>query len=160
MTRSFGFALGIWIAFFALYLMCAAQLSSAELCLGAIVAATATAFLLVVRHHSSHHFRMNARWLGRLRAVPLQMLIDGMIVFRAILRRPALARGSGRFQAREFHAGNEHPAARTRRALVTIGISCAPNTFVLGTTETEEQLLVHQLAPKPPEKPGDPEWPL
>jgi hypothetical protein len=159
-TRSLGFALASWIAFVALYLLCVAQLSLPEFLFGSCVAAATTLFLLIVRRQSSHHFAIYARWLNKLRSIPLQMLIDCAIVFRAILRRPARSRGSGRFKLRDFHPGNEHPAARMRRALVTIAISCAPNSFVLGTTPNKEQLLVHQLAPTPPKEPRDREWPL
>lgn len=147
-----------WALGFALYLLLAANVSLAELAVGAGVGAVTAAGLLVVRRYSRHHFQLPRHSLGRLSRVPWQMLIDCGIVLLAILRRPFRRRGTGRFQERDFHPGNEHPAARARRALVIFGICCAPNSIPLGVSPNEK-LLVHELVPQPPRE-RNRDWPL
>ncbi|HEX3818043.1 MAG TPA: hypothetical protein VHW03_07135 [Chthoniobacterales bacterium] len=160
MSRSLRFVLVSWLVAFGLYELLAGELSWPEAVVGAAVAAITVGVLANVRAQSTHHFQFPRGSLGKLRRVPLQMLIDCLIVFGAILRRPFLARGSGRFAEREFNQGNEHPASRARRALVTLGITCAPNTFVIGTISPNGKLLVHELVPEKSKTPRDRDWPL
>lgn len=157
--RLAGLAFAYWILLFALYLALAAQLSAAELFAGAPAASLAVVALLSVRAQSRHRFQMSIRWLGNFAGVPAEALKDCLIVYRAIWRRPGMVHGSGRFQTRSFDPGNEHPSSRLRRALVTTAISLPPNTFVIGVTEANDQLLVHQLAPRPSDD-KNLEWPL
>lgn len=152
-------ALVSWLLLFGLYLSLAAQLAAAELVAGAVGAAIAVAVLMAVRGASRHHFQFSARWLRHFANLPAEVVVDCAMVDRAILRRPSLRQGTGRFQSRKFKLGNEHPAARLRRALVTTAISLAPNTFVIGVPEGEDALLLHQLVPEPNES-RDREWPL
>jgi multisubunit Na+/H+ antiporter MnhE subunit len=152
-------ALISWLLLFGLYLALAAQLAGAEMLAAAVGAAIATTVMLAVRRVSRHHFQFSARWLGRFVHLPAEVVADCAVVYLAILRRPSLRQGSGRFQSREFNPGNQHPAARLRRALVTTAVALAPNTFPIGVPEGENALLVHQLVPKPNEQ-DDPDWPL
>jgi hypothetical protein len=160
MASPLPYALITGCAAWAIYLALVGKSSAAELAAGLVVATTVTAALLFVRRESRHHFQIDLRWISRLRALPLQVLRDCAVVYAAILRRPSRARGSGRFGERDFHAGNEHPAARSRRALVICGISLAPNTYVLGSLGLPEgKLLIHQLVPEK-SRGHDPQWPL
>lgn len=159
MRRLVGLTVVYWILLFALYLACAAQFSGAEIFTGMVAAAVAVTALMAVRAQSQHHFQMSLRWLANFARVPVEVLKDCVIVFKAVLCRPAKAHGSGRFELRPFDPGNEHPSSRMRRALVTTAISLAPNTFVIGVTEENDQLLVHQLAPQPNEQRSS-DWPL
>ncbi|HEY5037098.1 MAG TPA: hypothetical protein VII74_08225 [Chthoniobacterales bacterium] len=160
MTRSLRFLIVVWLVAFGCYGILVGKWAWAEVGVGAIVAAFTAAALFAVRAKSTHHFQFTLDSLGKLRRVPLQMLIDCLIVFGAILRRPFLRRGSGRFAERDFDPGNEHPASRARRALVTLAISTAPNAFVVGTLSPNEKLLVHELVPGKADAPRDRDWPL
>jgi hypothetical protein len=158
-SRRVIFPLVCWLAGWTFYLLFAGKRTVAELAVGAACGAFTAAFCLALSLTSRRHFQCPAGWLGRLRSIPGQVVVDCFVVLRAICRRPALARGTGRFQTRAFHPGNTHPAARMRRALVTTAISLAPNTYVVGWGGSDSGLLVHQLVPEPPRS-EDPQWPL
>jgi multisubunit Na+/H+ antiporter MnhE subunit len=152
-------ALVYWLLLFGLYLVLAATVTVEELLVSAAGAGIAVTVMMAVRSTSRYHFQLSAGWLRRFGQVPAEVVIDCAVVYRAILRRPRLRQGSGRFQSRSYEPGNEHPSARLRRALVTTAVSLAPNTLVIGVPETGDELLVHQLVPEP-EKPHDVQWPL
>lgn len=157
-NRALVAAIWWWIFLAAVYQILAAKNSVAELLIGAGLGVAGAGLMFLVGKNSVHHFHFRASWLGKLARVPGQMLADCLLIFGAILRRLIEARGGGRFQLCAFRSGNEHPAARARRALVFFGMTCAPNAIALGVAPNE-QLLVHQLVPKQL-PPRGPDWPL
>jgi len=105
------------------------------------------------------------RWAGlrgalpagwwRLVTVPWSVASDAVRVLLAIGRRPGVLRTIA------FRAGGDTPADGVRRALVELGISAAPNTFVVALDPERGRLLVHQRVPRASSPdPSDPEWPL
>ena len=70
---------------------------------------------------------------------------------------------AGRIDRQPFRPGRDRPADAGRRSLVTLASSFAPNGFVLDIPPSvllgdAEILLMHRLAPSPPEP--DAEWPV
>jgi multisubunit Na+/H+ antiporter MnhE subunit len=51
-----------------------------------------------------------------------------------------------------FHHGGDNGRDGARRALVNFSVSLSPNTFVLDVDPEGDNLLVHQLVSRPPER--------
>ncbi len=62
----------------------------------------------------------------------------------------------GMLQIQPFRRGSDDPAEAGRRALVTLGLSLAPNGYVVDFA-TGSGLLIHRLQPVPPQP--DQDWP-
>ena len=78
------------------------------------------------------------------------------MLLRSLWRRPE--GGLGRTLRQPFRRGGDGPAAAARRALVTLGLSVAPNGYVLEIGDNQDDLSLHRLSPALPRP--DPEWPL
>ena len=91
---------------------------------------------------------------------PLAALVSdtgrvGLVLLRALARRPAAAVGGPSPQPLRGAEGSRSDAGR--RALVVLGSSLAPNGYVLDGSWPEQTLLLHRLSPAKPET--DPDWP-
>jgi hypothetical protein len=56
-----------------------------------------------------------------------------------------------------FRQGHDTPQDAGRRGLVTLGISLAPNGYVLSIPDSRNELVLHRLTPAAPS--ADRKWP-
>jgi len=142
------------------YFFLAGQVSPAEsvACLPAIFTATwlATRWYGVTRQP----FNLHVPWPSILLRLSRALAIDSFRVMCALLaaigRTPV--REIGHFETQPFAPGGSSRADATRRALVTLGASLAPNGVVLDMLPEKESLVLHRLVPAPPVP--DIVWPL
>ncbi len=130
-----------------------------ELVVGGIIAVTAA--LIVTWLYAVSNTRYSARWadLVHLSGVPFSILRDTFAVGGAIARSLFIAdamKGSVEQIPMEF-GKQESSYAATRRALVTLGTSIAPNTVVC--IVDQRGLFIHRLVGKQPAG-LDRRWPL
>lgn len=151
-----------WSILFALYLLLVDKVAPDEIALGAFASGLAASGAVVSQGAARARFRSQWSWFRVLARIPGRVLMDCAVVFGALFRRLVLLEPmKGRFREVPFHYGGNRPVSSARRALVTAGVSLAPNTFVVAIDGERGHLLVHQLVPsaKPPGN-GDTEWPL
>lgn len=86
-------------------------------------------------------------------AIPGDLIRVGRVLLSALPHRPAGE--AGRPVAQAFAFGTDNPRDAARRAEVTLGLSLAPNGFVLRLSP--DHLLLHRLAPAPARESR--EWP-
>ena len=153
-------AAALWIAFLGLYLLFAAPVSTQELIAGVPSAAAITGFALLYRHAEERRMDLRAPWfrvtLCALAAVPPDVLRVGRALLRSLWEPRSAQTGLAAHQP--FLQGNDTAADATRRALVVLGTSLAPNGYVLMMPEGSETMVLHRLvhvAPRP-----DREWPV
>jgi multisubunit Na+/H+ antiporter MnhE subunit len=158
--------IGRWVAWWAalvgFYLLLVMKLAWPEAVAGAVAAALGATGATAAAGAGRLHFRPRLRWLRHLIGIPWRVLADCGIVAAAlgralVLRQPV----EGEFRTIPFEPGDGSGESAARRALVAVGVSLAPNTFVVAVDREHRLLLVHQLVPsaRPPGG-GDREWPL
>jgi multisubunit Na+/H+ antiporter MnhE subunit len=154
--------LGWWAALFGLYFILAAKLQWQEAVVGAAAAALAATAATVPARTGGLHFQPRWPWLRPLARLPGRVLADCGVVGLALWRRLVQRRApAGGFRSIPFDPGGDDAVSAARRALVTAGISLAPNTYVVAFDRRRGLILIHQLVPtaRPPGG-GDREWPL
>jgi hypothetical protein len=142
------------------YFFFAGQVSPAEAlaCLPAIFAAT----WLASRWHdvTDQPFNLHVPWPRILLRLSCALGVDSFRVMCALLvalwRRPV--REIGHVETQPFTPGGSGRADATRRALVTLGASLAPNGVVIDVLPEKHSLVLHRLVPAPPVP--DIIWPL
>lgn len=153
-------AAALWIVFFGLYLFFAAPVSSSELIAGAPSAAAITAFALLYRRSEETWMDLRAPWLRvilhSLGAIPGDVLRLGGAFLQSFWQEPRSQIGLPTHQP--FRQGTDTAANATRRAMVVLGTSLAPNGYVLMMPQGSETLVLHRLV-LTPAKP-DREWPV
>ena len=149
-----------WIVFLGLYLLFAAPVSTSELIAGVPAAALITAFAIIYRRAEERRMDLRAPWrrviLHVLGSIPGDSLRVGGALLRALWQPPQSQIGLPTHQP--FRHGDDTAADATRRALVVLGTSLAPNGFVLMMPQGSETIVLHRLV-LPPAKP-DREWPV
>jgi multisubunit Na+/H+ antiporter MnhE subunit len=162
LARVVGTWLCWWCGLFGLYLLLAAQVTVEEAVVGAIAAALAATGTTVTGQAGSLNFRARLSWLWRFCRLPIRVVVEsgivGVALWRQIVGRQDV---QGTFRLVPFNCGGEDAMSGARRALVTAGVSLAPNTYVVELDRKQGVMIVHQLVP-PTEPPGhgDEEWPL
>ena len=151
-----------WAILFGLYLLFAAKLAAAEALVGGVAAALAATGTMATARAADLHFRPRIRWLRLIVRIPGRVLADcgivGLALWRRIVQRQNV---DGTFRIVPFDPGSDDAVSVARRALVTGGVSLAPNTYVVAVDRQRSVLLVHQLVPSAePPGGGDREWPL
>jgi hypothetical protein len=153
-------AAALWIVCLVLYLLFAAPVSTEELIAGVPSAAAITGFALLYRRAEERRMDLRAPWFRvafrALAAIPPDALRVGRALLRA-LWGPRSAQ-AGLSAQQPFRQGNDTAADATRRALVVLGTSLAPNGFVLMMPEGSETMVLHRLVQVPPQP--DREWPV
>ncbi len=153
-------AAALWIVFLGLYLVFASPISTQELIAGVPSAAAITSFALLYRHAEERRMDLRAPWfriaLRALAAIPPDALRVGRALLRS-LQGPRYAQ-TGLAAQQPFLQGNDSAADATRRALVVLGTSLAPNGYVLMMPEGSETMVLHRLVQVPPRP--DREWPV
>lgn len=156
-------ALGWWAGLVALYLLLVDTTETAEVAAALIIAAIATASLLLVTALGMAHGAPRLRWLALLaRRLPARVVKDCAIVFAALWRRLVLREAvDGAFRVVHFDPGGDDPRSAARRALIVAGISLPPNSYVVSLDAEAGSLLIHYLVPpRRPDDAADREWPL
>lgn len=151
-----------WIVLVGYYLLLVGKATWGEARAGVVGAAIAATAATVTTQRGELRFQVRLRWAVHLLRLPWRVLADTGIVMAALGRRLVLRRAvHGTFRAVPFDPGSDDPTSAARRALVTAGVSLAPNTYVIAIDRDAGLLLVHQLvrSPEPPGH-GDREWPL
>ena len=139
-----------WILLFGLWVLLDYSLATAELAVGAGVAAVSALVTELVMGQAAVDFRIRLAWLRKAFALPGRVARDTVIVFGALWRLLAYGQQppSG-FTALPTAWGEESARGLTRRVLLVGGTSVAPNTLVLGIDREREVMIVHHLV-RPP----------
>ena len=134
-----------------LWVLLTSTFRGAELVTGAVAALLSAAAVEAVRERERFVFRPRLRWIRRAVAVPLRVVVETWEVTLVLVRHATGRRrvGGGLVAVPFPHGPEDDPEAAARRALVTAGLSVAPNTVVVGIDAATDELLAHQLVPDP-----------
>jgi multisubunit Na+/H+ antiporter MnhE subunit len=135
-----------WVLLMAFWVWIDDSIAVPELLVGAGVAVIAAFFTELVQHQSAAHARVRFEWLARALPIALQVPKDLAVVFAALWRR--LIAGEEPPSALEevpVRVGGESASTVTRRTLLVMGTSVAPNTFALGVDKERGVMIVHRL---------------
>jgi multisubunit Na+/H+ antiporter MnhE subunit len=128
-----------WAALLGLWQLYVGQTTKQTTIAGLIAAALAVGAALLVGRLGLYRFRLDARRLGRVAALPWEIVRDFALVTLALTRgRPAGAFREVRVPART--AGD--------RALAGLLGSIAPNAYVVDIDRDRGAALVHELDPR------------
>lgn len=151
MARVVGPWLGWWALAMLLWLALTSTVNASEAIGGVGASCVAATFAEVTRRKASIGFWPRRRWLLRAWRIPVQVLTDTVLVYRALfLHLTRRRRVRGTLRAVPLPHGAPDDARRSARgALVTVGVSMTPNTFVIGIDPEKDEMLVHQLVARP-----------
>jgi multisubunit Na+/H+ antiporter MnhE subunit len=145
-----------WIAWYVplvgLWLLFVVTLDPAELLLGVVAAAIGATAQELVNAQDLVRFRLEPPWLRGLRHLPKEVLVESWLLAVVLWRQLAgRRRATGEYRYVPFPADAEadDAGANARKALVTIALSLAPNTYVIGIEGSDRAMLIHQLLPRP-----------
>lgn len=119
---------------------------TAELIVGAIVAALAAALLELAQHQAMSHLKVRFEWLIPVLRLPRKVLAETVTIFVALARR--LLRGEdppSSFRTVPVDETADDADGATRRALIVAMASFAPNSFALGIDRERSVMVVHEL---------------
>lgn len=135
-----------WVILMAFWTWIDDSILTAELIVGAVVAAIGATVAEVAQHQAASHIRIRAVWLGAALRLPLSLARDTVVVFKAAMAAVVLRRlpESG-FAAYPVEGGDDSAEGATRRALILGGASVAPNSFALGIDREKDEMVVHHL---------------
>jgi hypothetical protein len=140
---AFGF-----VALSGLYLGLAGRLAWPEALAAATCAAAVVAF---------GRFAVHREWVLLLGRILRHVLRDCRIVAGALAEALARRRHiEGVFREFAWQSHEDEEEAASLRALVTLGLSLAPNSYVVEVREDEKRLVMHHLVP--PERASEQVW--
>jgi multisubunit Na+/H+ antiporter MnhE subunit len=145
-ARRLGSFVAWWVLLMSLWVLLDDSIALGELLAGAGAAALAALLAELVHHQASTQFRFRIGWMVPALLLPAQVGRDLIVVSRALWRK--LAHGEdpqGGFRELPVRYGDDSPEGVTRRALLAVGHSVAPNSFVLGLDQERDVMVVHQL---------------
>lgn len=140
------------------YLLCAGVTTVDEDAAAAITAGLAAAYATLVRAKAGRRFALGAPWHRVICTPVLQLAPDAWRVAQVLAHGLIGPAGRGRMVRQPFRHGGRGPSDAGRRALVTLSLSVAPNTYAADLPDGAEALLLHQLAQAASSP--DREWPL
>jgi multisubunit Na+/H+ antiporter MnhE subunit len=138
-----------WAVLFVFWLLYVDRLQTAEVVVGAVVAALATAAAVAVRGQALGLFHPYARWFFLLLRVPW-LLVNGTAVLAWLLiGRHLLGREmQAVIKAVPFEAGEKSNARDAARRALAITLTTFPPNFVVIDIDVErKRMLVHQVIP-------------
>ena len=147
-----------WVVLWILYEVLAGSPGWPELVAGGLASMAAT--IAVLASGSGEHLgRMRWGWWWLLiRRLPIEVIADTTRVLAAAVHR---SRPSGRFRTVAFESGGDDTVSASRRALVILGASIAPDAYVVAIDREKEAMLTHELVAKEPSSgQSDPRWPI
>lgn len=154
--------IGWWIALLSIYLLLVGKAPTAEVaevCAGSALALISTIALACVRKTGGVQFAGRGSWWRSLLRLPARVIADCYRVLGANCASLVSGPSRGSFTTVGFNPGQEDPHSVTRRAVMIVAISFAPNTFVVRMDCQSHCLLEHQLIPAQEGNP-DLDWPL
>jgi hypothetical protein len=142
-----------WLAWFAVLNLLWLVLISAwvleEAILGLFAAAVAATAAEAVREQGLAGFRPRARWLWRARVLPWRAVRESGVVLVALARDlTGRAPVRGRFRLVPVALPDDPDEQAAKRALLTVGESFAPNSYVLTIDNRKGLMLTHELVPE------------
>lgn len=142
---------------FGLYLLFAGNARADELVAGLLCSAVVATFSSLASRIAERSFDFRGVPWQRVVCKPLLAIIVDVPRVAARLARPTIPPGAVQ-RWRLAQASVDSPQTTTRRALVTLAASVAPNGFVVTVLTDRDEAVVHRLVPA--ELPQDAEWPL
>lgn len=140
------------------YLLCAGVTTADEDIAAASLAGLGACYATVIRANADRRLALGAPWHRVLGTPALQLAPDAWRV-ALVLARSLIGRADrGRMTRQPFRHGGDDPEDAGRRALVTLAISVAPNSYAADLPDGVGALLLHRLAEAPSSP--DREWPL
>ena len=149
MAKRVGFWVGWYVPLVVLWLAFVDTFARQEVIAGLVAAAVAATAAELVRSQELVRFRLDPRWLRGLPGLPWQVLRDTWLLTVALWRHCTGHPVRGVFRVVPFPSEADDNRSAARRALVTVLVSVAPNTVVVGVEGDEGELLVHELVPQP-----------
>jgi multisubunit Na+/H+ antiporter MnhE subunit len=140
-------ALAVWAGLFGLWMLLAGSVAASEIVVGLLAAAIAAAAVEVVRRQGLVRFRPDPRWLLRVRFIPWRTVREFAMVTGALGRSLLGRRVVGRFIAVDAPVRGSDGRSVARRALMAVGASVAPNSYVVDFDRQGGRIIVHQLVP-------------
>lgn len=142
-----------WLAWFAvlnlLWLVFISAWILEEAILGIIASAVAATAAEAVREQGLAGFRPRVRWLWRARVLPWLAVRETALVLKELARRLAgRAPVRGRFRIVRVELPDDPHEEAAKRALLTVGASFAPNSYVLTIDNRRRLMLIHELVSK------------
>ena len=106
----------------------------------------------LIQHQTDTRFTLRVRWFYPFFGLPGRVIRDSVIVFVALWRFLIYREepNSG-FEEVPQTGGDGSSLSASRRVLLIVGESVAPNTFVLGVDRERDVMVVHQLV-RPPQR--------
>lgn len=142
-----------WAVLFCLWLLFASGAAPAEVGAGVVGAGMAAAIAVLAFRSMNVHFVPRPAWALALRRLPLQLVLDTLLVFSVLPRAVAGRPRSGAYTTIAAPTGGGGHVAETRRALLTNLLTLPPNTIVVSFDEAGNEMLVHQLVSRAEEVP-------
>ena len=150
-----------FLAMLGFYALFAGEVSRNEAIAGVTLAVVMTAYASLLRRLRHRHLSLaSAPWahlvLGSAASLVSDTLRVGAVLLRSLNRRP---RGAvGLVSRQPFRSGSDNPRDAGRRGLVTLGISLAPNGYVLELPAGGDAIILHRLVDVAPAT--DRKWPV
>ena len=150
---------GTLVGVVALYFLLADEVSGGEAIASLVVVVIALFYVGALANTRSVPLRLGSRGVGALVRSLVGVVPEMVRVGMALVR--AIGGGPDRVQGAVVHVPFRFGALTAedigRRAAVVTAISLAPNGIALGMDHEADELIVHQLVPRPVG--GDREWP-
>lgn len=135
-----------WVLLMAFWVWFDDSLLTAELIIGAVVAALGAGLVELAQSQADSHIRLRAAWLAPAVKLPLEVVRDTWLVFEVVAAK--LFRGReppSAFVEVPEHWGDNSPESATRRAVAIWLASFAPGSFALGVDPERDVMVVHEL---------------
>lgn len=135
-----------WVLLMALWVWFDDSLLTAELIIGAAVAALGATLVGVAQSQADSHIRIRGEWLAPAVKLPVEVARQLWIVFAALAAKLFYHRDPpSEFAEVPERWGEDSPEGATRRAVVVWFASFAPNSFALGIDPERDVMVVHRL---------------
>ena len=143
------FSLLTGVFLFATYMVLAGQISETEIIASTLATFIACVFTVAHRRNARRRFSAPQGVAGFILHSIVQIVPNTCRVAWALLRVVSFgARASrGSIAEQPFSTGTSSPRDATRRAITTLGVSFAPNGYVLRVFAADGSLVVHRLVP-------------
>jgi hypothetical protein len=128
-----GFLFWLWLAF-------VGEWNPTEWVAGACAACVATVAAAVVRGQHELRFRWRVRWLRETVGIPLQIVLDFLLLVRALP-----SRDEGVFHARPTGPRGRTEEAAGRSAFLALAATFSPNAYVIAVDRESGEVLMHEL---------------
>jgi multisubunit Na+/H+ antiporter MnhE subunit len=135
-----------WVLLMAFWVWFDDTLLTAELIVGAAVAALGAGLVELAQSQADSHIRMRAEWLAPAVKLPLKVARDTWLVFKVVAAKLFYGREPpSAFEEVPEPWGDDSPESATRRAVVVWLASVAPGSFALGIDPERDVMVVHRL---------------